>query len=548
MTDLLKKIFINVARLALPYALMQSMASCMLEPSVDRDEDYAHVLPTRRLSKAEYVNSIKYIFNIGDTDIGPELKILLLSVPEDHVYKGFSNLKETLSANHLFGYMRVAHYITDQLEKKGFFEDEFPCLKSTNQNWACIEEAVNILGFQILRRPIETREVSKFLNVASPASSNAEIVANATQLMLQSPDFLYKISYVEEHSTKKSLFLLDSYSFASNFSYFLQGLPPDRTLLQDVRDGQFSLDNRSHHFERIWESKHAQSHWNRFFIEWLELESFPALAYSEEIEIDLKNLQEVSTLELQNMSKTIFMKNGSIHDLFLSKQEFYEHPLLREIYKQEGKFLRNRPGVFTRARMLATGNDRDISRPIKRAALIVDKALCLDLGRPDPNNLPNDALKIPEVDETTTTRNKWEEKTSDSSCQKCHSILNPIGFTFENYDGAGQFVDNEIIFDRRPKKVNILPIDSFVEFTYQETSYVADKPEDIFTIFLERGMIQTCLAKQIISYGKKIDNPSNLEVHYLASLFDTMSIKEAIKKYLISDSFRTVEGEVYGIK
>jgi hypothetical protein len=48
-------------------------------------------------------------------------------------------------------------------------------------------------------------------------------------------------------------------------------------------------------------------------------------------------------------------------------------------------------------------------------------------------------------DPSLTMREKVEELTGSAACQNCHSVINPLGFSLENYDAVGRFrtIDNK---------------------------------------------------------------------------------------------------------
>jgi hypothetical protein len=44
-----------------------------------------------------------------------------------------------------------------------------------------------------------------------------------------------------------------------------------------------------------------------------------------------------------------------------------------------------------------------------------------------------------DFDPHMTMREKVAELTKSAACQSCHSVINPLGFTLENYDALGRF-------------------------------------------------------------------------------------------------------------
>jgi hypothetical protein len=82
------------------------------------------------------------------------------------------------------------------------------------------------------------------------------------------------------------------------------------------------------------------------------------------------------------------------------------------------------------------------SSPIHRGVFIAKRLLGRNL-RP-----PVDAI-IPLSEEASpgmTTRERVALQTQGAMCQSCHRVINPLGFTLENFDAIGRFRSQE--FDR----------------------------------------------------------------------------------------------------
>jgi hypothetical protein len=45
---------------------------------------------------------------------------------------------------------------------------------------------------------------------------------------------------------------------------------------------------------------------------------------------------------------------------------------------------------------------------------------------------------LPAPDPTKTTRERYFQHSTDSFCKGCHLLMDPIGFTFENFDAVGR--------------------------------------------------------------------------------------------------------------
>ena len=49
----------------------------------------------------------------------------------------------------------------------------------------------------------------------------------------------------------------------------------------------------------------------------------------------------------------------------------------------------------------------------------------------------------PAVDPNVTLRERFKQHETDAFCASCHRLMDPIGFGFEKYDGAGLFRTTE---------------------------------------------------------------------------------------------------------
>jgi len=92
-----------------------------------------------------------------------------------------------------------------------------------------------------------------------------------------------------------------------------------------------------------------------------------------------------------------------------------------------------RAGIFTQVAFLAGIEDSIADNPVYRGLAIYTKALCGSIGGPPAN--------VPSVNFTTggTTRQAYDAHGSSQCASGCHSLFDPPGFAFENYDGAGRY-------------------------------------------------------------------------------------------------------------
>jgi hypothetical protein len=97
------------------------------------------------------------------------------------------------------------------------------------------------------------------------------------------------------------------------------------------------------------------------------------------------------------------------------------------------------PGLLGHASVLATHATGADSSPVKRGKLVRTRLLCQTL--PDPPQDVDTQLKPAAPSQTTRQRN--QQHTDNPSCAGCHSVMDPVGFGFERYDGFGRRRETE---------------------------------------------------------------------------------------------------------
>ncbi|NNC90731.1 MAG: DUF1592 domain-containing protein [Akkermansiaceae bacterium] len=102
-----------------------------------------------------------------------------------------------------------------------------------------------------------------------------------------------------------------------------------------------------------------------------------------------------------------------------------------------------RAGVLTHPFLLSANAYHDNTSPIHRGVFLSQNILGR-LLKPPPEAI---AFKNDDFDPSLTMREKVTELTREESCMQCHAVINPIGFSLENFDAVGRFRTEE---NRKP--------------------------------------------------------------------------------------------------
>ena len=115
--------------------------------------------------------------------------------------------------------------------------------------------------------------------------------------------------------------------------------------------------------------------------------------------------------------------------------KFYELPAESSEFQRVTLEGGERSGVVTHPYLLASLSYFQTSSPIHRGVFASRRLLSRPL-MPPPNAILFENAKF---DPHLTMREKVMELTKAKDCQTCHSIINPLGFSMENFDAVGRY-------------------------------------------------------------------------------------------------------------
>jgi hypothetical protein len=158
------------------------------------------------------------------------------------------------------------------------------------------------------------------------------------------------------------------------------------------------------------------------------------------------------------------------------------------------------------------------------------KLLCQTLPPP-----PDDVdFEPPDIDPDATARERYAEHTQSPECAACHMLMDPIGFGFEHYDGAGAWRAVE----------NGFPIDASADLVGTRD---ADGPFDGVEALAEKlaasEEARDCVATQWFryAYGRQEADDDACTLAWLQQRFDGGDVRELILALTQTDAFRFVK-------
>ena len=416
------------------------------------EEEIAGLVPMRRLNAREYRNTVSDLFGYAEL---PDY-----SIPGDPKARSFDNDAESLTptAAHVEAYEQAAQRIARRVADD-YYADLTGC--PDVEDAVCARAFVAEFGRRVFRRPLEAEEVERFSVFFDEPPGDADpraAVELTVQLLLMSPQFLYRIEQRDldgGDAGDGGYARIDAFELASRISYFVWGSMPDDILLDAAESGALeSAEEIGAQVDRMLADPRAQAHFVDFARQWMHTarvreESRPKLELGGDNELHFHEVSEMMIEEFDRFVGEIVFAESPTLDTLLTSSESVINNELASIYGVSGPSNTDdegwgraelpadqRAGVLTSAVFLAGHAHPRAPSPVLRGVYVLNELLCTDLGPPPP--VPT-AMNVPAPNPNATNREAYEQLTAPDACQGCHTIINPLGFPFEYYDGWGRF-------------------------------------------------------------------------------------------------------------
>jgi hypothetical protein len=138
---------------------------------------------------------------------------------------------------------------------------------------------------------------------------------------------------------------------------------------------------------------------------------------------------------------------------------------------------------------------------------------------------------LPPVEDFPTTRARFVSATINTQCAGCHSLINPLGFAWENFDAVGRFRAEE----------RSTPVDATATIP-TSTPTPVDGLAELSRVLATDPKVRSCLARQFSAWAlrRPVDDAQFCAVRPHADGFYEPSgpLASLVKAVLASDSFR----------
>jgi hypothetical protein len=319
---------------------------------------------------------------------------------------------------------------------------------SATDELPCARQILSALARRAFRRPVQEAELTTLTKFYQQGRKDADFetgIQQAVARILVAPAFLYRVEEEPPATPEGGIYRLSNLEIASRLSFFLWSSIPDDELLDLAVKGKLSdpkvLEQQT---KRMLADPKSQALGANFAGQWLNLRELAKVETSAKNFDD--NLRQSFKRETEMLFDSVVNEDRSIVTLLDADYTFVDERLAQHygIPNIHGSYFRRvtldaanpRRGILGQGAFLTVSSVGTRTSPVTRGRWILENVLGTPAPVPPPGidtNLEKDAEQV----KITSLRQRLELHRKVEPCASCHKIMDPIGFSLENFDMVG---------------------------------------------------------------------------------------------------------------
>jgi len=322
---------------------------------------------------------------------------------------------------------------------------------------ACADRILSTLARRAYRRPATRDDVEglmAFYRTGRGQGSFDQGIEMALRRLLADPEFLYRKEAEPVGVAPGLPYRISDYDLASRLSFFLWSSIPDDELL--TLAGQGKLKDAAvleQQVKRMLKDPRGDAMVVNVAGQWLNLRALQSQAPVVSAFPDFDdNLRQAFRRETELFFGSIVQADRSILDLLDADYTFVNERLaihygIPNVYGSQFRRVTLPPELDMRRGLLGQGSQLTVSSqpgrtsPVQRGKWFMQTFL----GVSPPSPPPGVVIRISTTEKDAhggtklSMRQQMEAHRTTEPCKSCHKIMDPIGFTLENFDAVGKW-------------------------------------------------------------------------------------------------------------
>jgi hypothetical protein len=370
----------------------------------------------------------------------------------------------------------------------------------------CARKVLSTLARRAYRRPATEAEVGELLRFYQSGRKHGTFdtgIQEALTFVLASPKFLFRAEPDPPQVAVGVPYPVSDIELASRLSFFLWSTIPDDELVSLAAQNKLhepaTLDRQ---VRRMLADSRSKALVNNFAAQWLFLRNLQSfIPDSDEFPNWDDNLRQAMRTETGLFFESIMREDRSVLDLLTADYTFVNGRLARHygIPNVYGSHFRrvtiadeNRRGLLGQGSVLAVTSYPNRTSVVLRGKYILENIL----GTPPPSP-PADVPPLKETGEggkILPLRALMAQHRDNPTCASCHRVIDPLGFSLENFDATGRWRTKEVAgpVDASGQLADGTPVDGPVALRKailrHPEQFVRTMTEKMLTYALGRGL------------------------------------------------------------
>jgi hypothetical protein len=321
----------------------------------------------------------------------------------------------------------------------------------------CSRQILSALARRAYRRPATENDVKTLMTFYQMGREGADFdrgIEMALRRILADPQFLYRREAEPATVVAGAPYRIHDLDLASRLSFFLWSSIPDDELLTIASKGRLSDPSvLERQVRRMLADPRSEALVVNVAGQWLNLRGLPTQAPVVMAFPDFDdNLRQAFRRETELFFASIVQEDRSVLDLLTADYTFVNERLARHygipnVYGSQFRRVQLGPEFDMRRGLLGHGSQLTVSSqpgrtsPVQRGKWFMQTFL----GVSPPSPPPGVVIRIASTEKDAhggtkqSMRQQMELHRTTEPCKSCHKIMDPIGFTLENFDAVGKW-------------------------------------------------------------------------------------------------------------
>ncbi len=325
----------------------------------------------------------------------------------------------------------------------------FVCRPSSGEDdTTCAKRILTALATKAFRRPVRDNDLETLLSFYQEGRNSGSFehgIEAALARILVDPWFIFRFEKEPAGTAPGGVYAVSDIELASRLSFFLWSSVPDEELLRVAEQNKLHDPQiLAHQTRRMLADPKSAALAENFAGQWLYLRE---LKNSRPETRDFNdNLRQSFQRETELFFDSIVREDRNVIDLLNGDYTFVDERLAQHygipgVYGSRFRRVKlpddSRRGLLGQGSILLVTSVATRTSPVARGKWVLENILGSSPPLPPPNvpALPENASTAKLV----SVREKMEAHRNNPVCAACHKIMDPIGFSLENFDLTGKW-------------------------------------------------------------------------------------------------------------